>query len=420
MDGNLERAWALHKQGRHQDAIQFAQRVLSEDLDNSSAYLVIAFSRLGLKEYAAATDAVEQAIGRAPEDSTPRYVRAVIASVRGDEKGARAAIEQAIEFEPDAASYHALHGEILFATEDKDAALAATERALALDPTHQGALNLRGRILAHLGRTDAAKQSLDQALTEDPEDPDHHAAQGWLALQRKEFDAARFHFAEALRRDPHHEWARSGLVEALKAKHLLYRPLLTYLLWASRLDSGKRWTYAIGMVIAIRLLKNFGKTHPEHAIWIAPVVIAYGVFVLTSWVGGPLFDFLLVLDPFGRRVLTRTERNVACGVVGCLALAVVAAIVGVIWNPIAIALGIALGAVALPIAAVGNTTPGWPRKVMIAYATISFATCCVAAGFFAMGAAGKDRAAVAVSIVLLLAVLSTWIGSILGSIRVKR
>lgn len=151
MDGNLQRAWALHQQGRHEDAIQFAQRVLSEDLDNSSAYLVIAFSRLGLKEYAAATDAVEQAIGRAPEDSTPRYVRAVIASVRGDEKGARAAIEQAIEIEPDSARYHALHGEILFATEDKDAALAATERALALDPTHQGALNLRGRILAHLG-----------------------------------------------------------------------------------------------------------------------------------------------------------------------------------------------------------------------------------------------------------------------------
>ena len=54
---------------------------------------------------------------------------------------------------------------------------------------------------------------------------------------------------EALRIAPENEYARHGLVEALKARHLVYRMMLAYFLWMARLSSKARWAVVIGALV---------------------------------------------------------------------------------------------------------------------------------------------------------------------------
>ncbi|MDB5311521.1 MAG: tetratricopeptide repeat protein [Gemmataceae bacterium] len=46
---------------------------------------------------------------------------------------------------------------------------------------------------------------------------------GWALLHARQPAEALTHFREALRLDPTNEWARDGLIEALKARYWVYR-----------------------------------------------------------------------------------------------------------------------------------------------------------------------------------------------------
>ena len=56
-------------------------------------------------------------------------------------------------------------------------------------------------------------------------------------LDEGKYPQAMEHFREALRLEPDMEWARLGVVETLKAKRVLYRPVLWYFLWISKFSS---------------------------------------------------------------------------------------------------------------------------------------------------------------------------------------
>ena len=79
------------------------------------------------------------------------------------------------------------------------------------------------------------------ALANDPENALTHANQGWALLHRGDHAKALEHFREALRIDPELDWARAGIVEALKARHLIYRLMLRFFLWIGRQASVAQW-----------------------------------------------------------------------------------------------------------------------------------------------------------------------------------
>ena len=93
--------------------------------------------------------------------------------------------------------------------------------------------------LVQLGRKDEAQQTLGSALANDPENALTHANQGWALLHRGDHAKALEHFREALRIDPELDWARAGIVEALKARHLIYRVMLRFFLWMGRQSQGR-------------------------------------------------------------------------------------------------------------------------------------------------------------------------------------
>lgn len=89
---------------------------------------------------------------------------------------------------------------------------------------------VRRRALLQLGDRDAAAATIEGALRRNPDDAATHTTQGWAMLHGGDPTRAAGHFREALRLDPTSGYARSGIVEALKARNPIYRQLLSYFL----------------------------------------------------------------------------------------------------------------------------------------------------------------------------------------------
>ena len=68
-------------------------------------------------------------------------------------------------------------------------------------------------------------------------------------------------------------------------------------------------------------------SHPEWDDCILPLIIAYAVFALMTWIAQPIFNLLLRLHPYGRYALSRDQTMGANLVGATIALAVVIAAV---------------------------------------------------------------------------------------------
>ena len=112
--------------------------------------------------------------------------------------------------------------------------------------------NLRAMALVNLGRKREAAEAMRGTLAKDPQNAFSHANQGWTLLHQGDHAQGLEHFREALRIDPELDWAAAGTVEALKARHLLYRLMLRYFLWMSRLGGRARWGVILGVLFASR------------------------------------------------------------------------------------------------------------------------------------------------------------------------
>ena len=177
---------------------------------------------------------------------------------------------------------------------------------MSIDPQHAGCVNLRAIALVRLGRKAEAAQTIDAALSRDPHNAVTHANQGWALLHQGQHRQALEHFRQgAMRINPELDWARAGMVEALKARHLIYRLMLRYFLWMSRLNRRAQWGLVVGAYLAYQVLIWAGRAEPRLRPIVWPLAIGYVAFVYLTWIAMPLFDLLLRLNRFGRHAVSR-------------------------------------------------------------------------------------------------------------------
>ena len=177
--------------------------------------------------------------------------------------------------------------------------------------------------------------------------------------------------AEALRLDPSSEWARHGMIEALKARYWLYRQMLRFFLWMSRLSRQAQWGLILGLIVAQQVLVQVGRANPVLRPLTTPLLLALLAFVILTWVAEPLFNLLLRLNRFGRFALDRDQRRQSHWVGGVLLVGLLALGYGVVapgdydvpgWTT---AFGCLL--LLMPVSAVFRVPTGWPRWVMVLY-----------------------------------------------------
>ena len=319
---SLKAAFAFAGNSDWARAVPAAREALASDPDNANAHALLALALVHLEQPREAVEAGRRAVALEPESSFAHYALGRALFEHDDAPGAERAARESLRLEPDAAGYQLLAQTFLQRSQWQNALDAAT-RGLEIEPEHKGCASLRARALLHMGRSEEADAAVRDSLAHDPENADAHANRGWLLLRQSKPEEALESFRAALRIDPTFAWAREGIIEALKARKGVYRVFLRYSFWMGSLSPRARWIVIIGLFVMARIARSALRENPELLPILGPALGLYFVFVLGTWIAGPLSNLLLRFHSFGRLALGRDEVMASNLIAGCLVLALV-------------------------------------------------------------------------------------------------
>lgn len=305
---DLQKAIFLMDHDRLVEAEKELRGVLAHDPENGQALVLLTHCLLDMERYEDADEAARRAVAVDPMNPAAHFYLSRIFLINGDRAKALASAQQAVQLEPEEPEYLVALANVHADAKRFQESLEAVETALEIDSEHQGALNLRAMLLRQLRKTGQAGDALETALANRPDDPNTLANLGWHHIELGEWSQAKTSFLEALRLDPHNDWAKQGLAEVLKAKNLLYRTMLRFELWMDKLDGKHTWAIIIGGVLLNKALRGLARSEPDLEPFITPILIAYLIFVLLTWLHRALFNMVLMLQPQHRLLLDRGER----------------------------------------------------------------------------------------------------------------
>ncbi len=368
---HFQRASLLFEHGRYADAIGELRLQLAEGAEDALTHGLLSLCLAEVENFDEATHHAQQSIHLAPEHPFGQYALAQIMLRRNRYGEAQAAIMEAIRLHPYDADYFAILASLHLRASRWREALAVADQGLTAEPEHPLCTNLRAQALVKLGDREAAAATMDQALARRPDDPYAHANQGWTLLHQGNPLKAMEHFREALRLNPGMEWARAGIVEAMKARNFVYRWMLAYFLWMARLDSRVRIALVMGALFASWKIIDVIEQSPQWGYVLLPILFAYFAFVLMSWLAYPLFNLLLRIDRFGRYALSPDQVKGANVLVVCLVITLVCLGVAIATGqPRLYEATVMCAVLALPASAIYMCEAGWPRHGMTAITLI--------------------------------------------------
>ncbi|MGE3172520.1 MAG: tetratricopeptide repeat protein [Planctomycetota bacterium] len=372
MTHELVRASELLRVRRPREAAAAALRHLAAAPDDAVAHRLLALAQSALGEHAAAVDTARRAVQLEPTAAGSHEVCAAVHAAAGQYEPALASIAAALRADPEAASAHRLHARLLLARGDRERALAAASRASELAPDDAETLAVRARALRAADRDHEAAAAVRDGLRLAPDDAELHGLHGQLLLARDP-GAAAASFLAVLQQQPEDEPARLGLLEALRARHRLYRGVAWARQGVVELIRQERWV-VLAVCFAVCLLAALAITGRDamHAVRAALIAVLL--------VPQELAHVALMLHPLGRHVLRRRERAFAAATGALLVTAVACGLAT--WWP-------------------GST---WPRHALLDWAKGCGAAALLAAWLHLMVEHGRLRRTTWVLIGVLVAV----------------
>jgi tetratricopeptide (TPR) repeat protein len=269
---SIERGTLLYRTGRHELAEQEFRAALAADPADALAHAMLGHCLLQRQQFDEAAAEAQQAIQLRPDWDAGYATVAAVFNGRHRLPEAAIAIERAIGLAPFNPDHRALLANVRFQQRRWADALAAADAGLAIDPRHPGCVNARAMALVSLGRRDEATATLGGQLARDPHSAVTQANQGWALLHAGDHRAALEHFREALRINPELQWAKSGIVEALKARNVIYRVMLRYFLFMSRMSRQVQWGIILGGYFGYQALATASRDSPGVRPYVVPVM----------------------------------------------------------------------------------------------------------------------------------------------------
>lgn len=418
MSAHFQRAVVLLQQSRFEDAIGELHLHLGQHTGDAIAHGLLARCFLAVDKFDEATEHAQQAIASNPEEPCGHESLARVMLARNRYTEARQAIDEALRLNPYDPDLFGLLASWNLSKQRWSDALTATNQGLELDPEHNTCLNLRAQALVMLGDKPAAAATIEGALRRNPDDSLTHANQGWAMLHSNQPLKAAEHFRESLRLDPTNELARAGMVEALKARHWVYRGMLAFFLKAARWPAQWQWAFMVGGYLFSQQVASMTKRFPSWAGLLWALLGLYLVFALMTWLASPMFNLLLRVDRFGKHCLDDDDRsgaNCLAATLGTALLCLVAALtLPSSYSPESfalMALFVALSSV--PVSCIHRCQKGWPRLAMAAAAAyVLFAGICGSLPLVWLNEAARNPVGY---LVLRFAFLIPWTYAFVGS-----
>lgn len=404
----LQQAQLLLEQRRYKEAETLLRKAIDATPDNGELHACLALALVYRQRFEQAADEAKIAIAQAPDNGFCYYVRALALLGARLPQAALESVYKGLELDrQNTLRYLVLAGLIYYHVEDWPSMLQIADQALQWYAQSAEACAIRGIALWKMEHKREAEQAFTRAQTLNPHHPLTLAGQGWLLLESGEYRAAQEHFLEALRLDPFVEWARDGLIEVLKARNSIYRPLLDYTMFMASREKAVQ----IGALLAIYPVLNVGswliKILPVLKIPLDGLVFIYLVFAFTVWMSWPLSRLLLRLHPVGRHALWRSEVTAANWAAVCL-LAALGFLIAGLATGLQPWLYAAMGAMLMTMSVTGifraNSVGGRGCLTIITLVLLGLAIAAVATGL-----AGSDNSSTYIGIfgglILLLALL---------------
>ena len=344
MSAAISRGELLLSRRRYDAAEAEFRKALAETPEDPYVLSMLAMCISEQDRHDEALEVAHDAVGQGPDMPFAHYALAVVHLQRDELLKAKAAIDEALRLDPENPDCWALLAGIHLQRSEYTEGLAAANHGLESDPEHNVCQNTKVLALTQLGRREEANAAIQGQLQRDPDNAVTHANQGWSYLHANQPKKAAEHFREALRIDPELEFAQAGMLNALRARNPIFRLLLAYFLWMSRLSSRARWGVIIGGYVGIRVVQAIGKEYPSTWFWTMPLGIIYLLFVFLTWTGPAFTNLLLRLDKYGRYLLSDDEIRASNLVGGSFALAIILGIVALVTQltPFGLAAGMFL------------------------------------------------------------------------------
>jgi tetratricopeptide (TPR) repeat protein len=165
----FQEAIALHRAGRHRDALRLCEQILARQPSNVHAHNLGGAAALSLGDLPGAENAFRDALGIEPQQFEARANLGRVQAMRGDLAGAEKSYREALERQPGSVPLINALGLLLKDTGRVDEALSAFRRALEADPADPSTLNNLGVALTESGDTTQAMENFRAALERQPQ-----------------------------------------------------------------------------------------------------------------------------------------------------------------------------------------------------------------------------------------------------------
>ena len=270
----------------------------------------------------------------APDDDRAYFVVSQAHMARHQYSEAEDSIRRAIEINSWNAGYFGQLAVLHLAQYRWQQALETADQGLAIEPDDEFCLNGRAKALTKLGRHDEAASTLVGALEKHPEDSFSHANRGWTLLHENEPQKAIEFFRESLRLDPTSEWAKEGLLEAMRAKSWFYRRIMQVYFWLSRFSPRMQFAFLFGLYFVAQFVRWIGEQAPPMKPFLTIVLLGYVGFVVSMWFAKHIRNVALLLSHDGRLLLTRSEKWISSIAFALITTTVILGVLGFISDDV--------------------------------------------------------------------------------------
>jgi hypothetical protein len=202
MRDKIQKAMALHQQGRLADAARIYRQVLRSHPSNVDCLHLLGIIETQQGRHAESVELLDRAIRLSPRQPLFYSNRGIALKQLKRFDAALASLDQAIALQPDFAEAHCNRGNVLQELGQFDAALASYDKAITLKPNYVKAYANRGNVLQELEQFEAALASYDRALALEPGSAEAYCNRASAFQELKQFDAALADFEKAIALNP--------------------------------------------------------------------------------------------------------------------------------------------------------------------------------------------------------------------------
>ncbi len=205
---------ALHQQGRHDPAVDSIRHAIAINPGDPSAHSNLALALRDLGRLDEALASLDHALSIRADHVQAHNNRGSVLRAMSRPAEALASFDRALAVKPGHVAAHRNRGDVLLDLNRPHDALAAFDRMLALDPAAAPAWNLRGIALGEVGRHEDAMASYERAVAISPSFAEAQFNRGSALLDLKRYQVAATAFEALAESAPDHPFVRGQWLHA--------------------------------------------------------------------------------------------------------------------------------------------------------------------------------------------------------------